>query len=91
MLVDRFCFVHLGLVLSGQWPLVLLVHGGPWARDSYVFDPTVHWLASQGYMVLRVNFRGSRGFGREFLERGDGAWGDGMLTDLMAGVQQVLF
>jgi len=74
---------------QGQWPLVLLVHGGPWARDSYVFDPTVHWLASQGYMVLRVNFRGSRGFGREFLERGDGAWGDGMLADLMAGVQQV--
>jgi dipeptidyl aminopeptidase/acylaminoacyl peptidase len=74
---------------QGQWPLVLLVHGGPWARDDYAFEPTVHWLASQGYMVLRVNFRGSRGFGKEFLERGDGAWGDGMLTDLMAGVQQV--
>merc|ERR1719161_1656337 len=74
---------------QGQWPLVLLVHGGPWARDDYAFEPTVHWLASQGYLVLRVNFRGSRGFGKEFLERGDGAWGDGMLTDLMAGVQQV--
>jgi dipeptidyl aminopeptidase/acylaminoacyl peptidase len=74
---------------QGKWPLVLLVHGGPWARDNDHFDPTVHWLARQGYLVLRVNFRGSRGFGRAFMERGDGAWGDGMLTDLLAGVNQV--
>lgn len=74
---------------QGQWPLVLLVHGGPWARDSLEFDPSVHWLATRGYMVLRVNFRGSRGFGKRFLERGDGQWGDGMLQDMLAGVQQV--
>ena len=48
----------------------------------------VHWLATRGYLVLRVNFRGSRGFGKRFLERGDGQWGDGMLTDLLAGVDQ---
>lgn len=74
---------------KGQWPLVLLVHGGPWARDGAAFDPMVHWLASQGYLVLRVNFRGSRGFGRAFLERGDGEWGGGMLRDMVAGVAQV--
>jgi len=74
---------------KGSWPLVLLVHGGPWARDRLEFDPTVHWLATRGYMVLRVNFRGSRGFGKHFLERGDGQWGDGMMTDLIAGVKKV--
>ena len=48
-------------------PMVLLVHGGPWARDDYGFASGVQWLANRGYAVLQVNFRGSTGFGKDFL------------------------
>ena len=49
-------------------PLVVNPHGGPWARDSWGFDPEVQFLASRGYAVLQMNFRGSTGFGRRFME-----------------------
>ena len=45
-------------------------HGGPFARDSWAFDPEVQFLASRGYAVLQPNFRGSTGYGRDFVERG---------------------
>src|SRR5690606_5836477 len=45
-------------------PLVLLVHGGPWARDGYGYSSQDQWLANRGYAVLSVNFRGSTGFGK---------------------------
>jgi dipeptidyl aminopeptidase/acylaminoacyl peptidase len=48
-------------------PLVLLVHGGPWSRDSWGFNPETHLLAHRGYAVLRVNFRGSTGYGKAFV------------------------
>jgi dipeptidyl aminopeptidase/acylaminoacyl peptidase len=68
---------------SGQrLPLVLLVHGGPWARDSWGFQPEAQWLADQGYAVLQVNFRGSVGFGKRFLHAGDREWGAKMQDDL---------
>jgi dipeptidyl aminopeptidase/acylaminoacyl peptidase len=67
-------------------PLILLPHGGPFARDSYQFDPLVQLLASRGYAVLQPNFRGSTGFGREFVERGYGEWGRKMQDDLDDGV-----
>jgi dipeptidyl aminopeptidase/acylaminoacyl peptidase len=60
-------------------PLVLLVHGGPWARDSYGFDPWVQLLANRGYAVLKVNFRGSTGFGASFLNAGNLQWGVGSM------------
>jgi dipeptidyl aminopeptidase/acylaminoacyl peptidase len=63
-------------------PLVLLVHGGPWARDSYGYDPIHQWLANRGYAVLCVNFRGSTGFGKRFVAAGDGEWGARMDDDL---------
>ena len=47
-------------------PMVLLVHGGPWHRDRWGFDPEVQWLANRGYAVLQVNFRGSTGYGKAF-------------------------
>ncbi len=50
-------------------PLVLNVHGGPWARDAYGFNPEHQWLANRGYAVLSVNFRGSTGFGKAFVNR----------------------
>ena len=49
--------------------MVLLVHGGPWARDSWGFNPQAQWLANRGYAVLQVNFRGSTGYGKKFLQR----------------------
>ncbi|HEX9947643.1 MAG TPA: alpha/beta fold hydrolase [Allosphingosinicella sp.] len=67
-------------------PLILLPHGGPFARDSYQFDPLVQLLASRGYAVLQPNFRGSTGFGRDFVERGYGQWGRKMQDDLDDGV-----
>ncbi len=51
-------------------PMVLLVHGGPWARDTWGFDSYHQWLANRGYAVLSVNFRGSTGFGKAFLNAG---------------------
>ncbi|MBI5477318.1 MAG: S9 family peptidase [Deltaproteobacteria bacterium] len=63
-------------------PLVVYVHGGPWNRDSWGFDPTAQWLANRGYAVLQVNFRGSDGFGKKFLHAGDRQWGFAMQDDL---------
>ncbi len=51
-------------------PMVVMPHGGPWARDSWSFDPQVQFLANRGYAVLQVNYRGSTGYGREFYEKG---------------------
>jgi len=67
-------------------PLVLMPHGGPFARAHYDFDPTVQMLATRGYAVLQPNFRGSTGFGRDFVEKGYGQWGTAMQDDLDDGV-----
>ncbi|MEO0464238.1 MAG: S9 family peptidase [Pseudomonadota bacterium] len=64
-------------------PMVLLVHGGPWARDGYGFDGTAQFLANRGYAVLQVNFRGSTGFGKNFLNAGNLEWGLKMHDDLI--------
>lgn len=63
-------------------PMVLLVHGGPWARDGYGYNGYHQWLANRGYAVLSVNFRGSTGFGKSFIEAGNLQWGRKMQDDL---------
>ncbi|MBB5607718.1 MULTISPECIES: S9 family peptidase [unclassified Janthinobacterium] len=68
-------------------PLVLLVHGGPWARDGYGYNSTHQWLANRGYAVLSVNYRGSTGFGKQFISAGDLQWGRKMHDDLLDAVQ----
>jgi len=68
-------------------PLVLNVHGGPWHRDTWGYDPESQWLANRGYAVLQVNFRGSTGFGKEFLNAGNREWGGKMHDDLVDAVQ----
>lgn len=68
-------------------PMVLFVHGGPWARDYYGYSSYDQWLANRGYAVLSVNFRGSTGFGKEFTNAGDGEWGAKMHDDLIDAVQ----
>ena len=67
-------------------PLVLNVHGGPWARDGYGYDPESVWLSNRGYASLQVNFRGSTGFGKNFINAGDKQWGRKMHDDLIDGV-----
>lgn len=67
-------------------PMVLLVHGGPWARDSWGFDSQHQLLANRGYAVLSVNFRGSTGFGKEFLNAANRQWAAKMHDDLLDAV-----
>jgi dipeptidyl aminopeptidase/acylaminoacyl peptidase len=71
---------------TGPTPLVLNVHGGPWARDSYGFDAEHQWLANRGYAVLSVNYRGSTGFGKRFLNAADREWAAKMHDDLIDAV-----
>ncbi|HUF89926.1 MAG TPA: S9 family peptidase [Gemmatimonadota bacterium] len=69
-------------------PTVLYPHGGPWARDTWGFHNIVQFLANRGYAVLQPNFRGSTGFGKRFLNLGNGEWGTGaMQHDLTDGVR----
>lgn len=68
-------------------PLVLNPHGGPWVRDSWGFNPEVQFLANRGFAVLQVNYRGSTGYGREFMEKSFGQWGLAMQDDLTDGVR----
>ncbi|MCK5129082.1 MAG: S9 family peptidase [Clostridiales bacterium] len=67
-------------------PMVVLVHGGPWARDVWDFDPEVQFLANRGYMVLQVNFRGSTGYGKDFMLAGDMEWSGLMHQDILDAV-----
>jgi len=67
-------------------PLVLLVHGGPWYRDHWGYNPLHQWLANRGYAVLSVNFRASSGFGKDFTNAGDLEWGRKMHDDLIDAV-----
>ena len=68
-------------------PLVLNVHGGPWARDDYGFHPEHQWLANRGYAVLSVNYRGSTGFGKGFINASNKEWAGKMHDDLLDAVQ----
>jgi dipeptidyl aminopeptidase/acylaminoacyl peptidase len=67
-------------------PMVLNVHGGPWARDTWGFDQEAQWLANRGYLCLQVNFRGSTGYGKAFVNAGDRQWGLAMQDDLTDAV-----
>ena len=68
---------------SASSPMVLLVHGGPWARDDYGFNSIHQMLANRGYAVLSINFRGSTGFGKDFLNAANKQWGLAMHDDLI--------
>jgi dipeptidyl aminopeptidase/acylaminoacyl peptidase len=63
--------------------MVLNVHGGPWARDMWGLDNEAQWLANRGYAVLQVNFRGSTGYGKAYLNAGDREWAGKMHSDLV--------
>jgi len=68
-------------------PLVLVVHGGPWARDGWGYQPEVQMLANRGYAVLQINYRGSTGYGKAFLNAAVHEWAGAMHNDLVDGVE----
>ncbi|TKJ46833.1 S9 family peptidase [Candidatus Aerophobetes bacterium Ae_b3a] len=67
-------------------PMVLNVHGGPWYRDTWGYNPEAQWLANRGYVCLQVNFRGSTGYGKDFVNAGNKEWGGKMHDDLVDAV-----
>jgi dipeptidyl aminopeptidase/acylaminoacyl peptidase len=67
-------------------PAVLDVHGGPWARDDWGFNPEAQWMANRGYLCVQVNYRGSTGYGKAFVNAGDREWGGRMQDDLTDAV-----
>lgn len=75
---------------DGPFPLILMPHGGPQARDSGQLDTYANYLAEKGYAVLRPNFRGSSGYGQAFIEAGHNEFADGMITDMIDGAQHLV-
>ena len=71
---------------DGPLPTVLMVHGGPWERDIWGYDPLNQLLANRGYAVIQVNYRGSSGLGKRFDNKGDREWGGKMQDDLLDAV-----
>jgi len=71
-------------------PTVLNVHGGPWARDVWGFNSEAQWLANRGYLCIQVNFRGSTGYGKDFVNAGDREWGARMQDDLSDAVAHAI-
>ena len=71
-------------------PLVAWIHGGPWARDDWRFDPEVQFLASRGYAVLQPNFRGSTGFGSKHYKSSFKQWGQSMQDDITDGIRHLV-
>lgn len=71
-------------------PVILLPHGGPWGRDSWGYDTMAQYLANRGYAVLQPNFRASTGYGKKFLNAGNGEWGRKMQDDLTWGAKALI-
>jgi dipeptidyl aminopeptidase/acylaminoacyl peptidase len=71
-------------------PLVVYPHGGPWYRDSFGYDTTAQFLANRGYAVLQPNFRASTGYGKKFLNAGNGQWGRKMQDDITWGIKALV-
>jgi dipeptidyl aminopeptidase/acylaminoacyl peptidase len=81
------CYLTLPVgIPSKNLPMVLYVHGGPWARDFWGFEPNAQWLANRGYAVLQVNYRGSAGFGKSFLMAARKQFAGKMHDDLIDAV-----
>ncbi len=71
-------------------PVVINPHGGPWARDSWGYNPEVQMLANRGYGVLQMNYRGSTGYGKEFVLKSTKQWGKAMQDDITDGVKWLI-
>ena len=89
LLIHGYLTLPKGLSASGL-PLIVWPHGGPWARDTYGYDTFAQFLSNRGYAVLQPNFRGSTGYGKRFLNAGNGEWGRKMQDDLTWGVKALV-
>lgn len=87
--VPAFLTLPVG-VAHRNLPLVVVPHGGPWARDTWGYRALAQFLANRGYAVLQPNFRGSTGYGKKFLDAGNNEWGQLMQEDLSAGVRHLV-
>ena len=78
-------------VPAEQLPTVIVPHGGPWARDTWGYNSMAQFLANRGYAVMMPNFRGSTGYGKRFLNEGNGEWGTGIMQhDITDGVRHLV-
>ncbi len=84
--IEGYLTLPPGGTSPAQLPMVLDVHGGPWARDGWGYNPEAQWLANRGYACLQVNYRGSTGYGKQFLNAGNKQWGAAMHDDLVDAV-----
>jgi dipeptidyl aminopeptidase/acylaminoacyl peptidase len=86
--LDLVCYLSRprGAVKGTPTPMVLVVHGGPWFRDNWGLNSVHQWLANRGYAVLSVNYRGSTGFGKSFVNAANLEWGGKMHDDLIDAV-----
>ncbi len=71
-------------------PMLMVPHGGPWARDNWGYNPLAQFFANRGYAVLMPNFRGSTGYGKKYLNAGNGEWGRKMQDDVTWGVKYLV-
>jgi dipeptidyl aminopeptidase/acylaminoacyl peptidase len=71
-------------------PALLVVHGGPWLRNSWGYDAEAQFLANRGYAVLQINYRGSIGFGKKFVNAGDKEWGGKMTDDMIDATEWLI-
>jgi dipeptidyl aminopeptidase/acylaminoacyl peptidase len=85
--IDGYLTLPLNYRHGAPVPLVLHPHGGPWAKDNWGFNSEVQFLANRGYAVLQPNFRGSTGFGAQFLRLSYKQWGGTMIDDMIDGVE----
>ena len=76
--------------LSNNSPMIVMPHGGPASHDTIRFDYLAQYFASRGYLIFQPNFRGSTGFGDDFLAAGDGEWGGKMQDDITDGVEGII-
>lgn len=74
-------------VEAKKLPLIINVHGGPWVRDHWGYNPEAQWMANRGYAVLQVNYRGSTGFGKDFVNAANREWAGKMHDDLLDAMQ----
>ena len=87
--IPAYLMLPKGLPEKGL-PLVVAPHGGPWAREIWAYNPLAQFLANRGYAVLLPNFRGSTGYGKKFLNAGNGEWGKKMQDDIAWGVKHLV-
>lgn len=85
LLINGYLTLPVG-VEANNLPMIINPHGGPWARDRYGYNSEIQFLANRGYAVLQVNFRGSTGYGMDFIDAGNGEWGLAMQDDITDAV-----